>query len=213
MRNDFYPEGTAEKLLQTGFLSPQTKKVFVERLHTPVVSEPAFFTKPEFITLQAVSKRMLPQPKHRKQKIDLAGVFDTNYAKKKPGNGWRYNDMPPDEVAIKEGLKAIEASSQSRYGKAFDKLKESDQDELLQAVYEGKMKNAEWHNLPSDRFFEELFSSLVEIYYSHPFGRDEIGDVSYADTKGWHQIQLHEKEEREPVALDETSSNNEQNGR
>ena len=202
MRNDFYPEGKAEKLLQTDLISPQTKKVFAERLNTPVVSEPAFFTKEEFTTLQAVAERMLPQPPERKQKIDLAGLLDTNFANKKPGNGWRYDTMPPDEEAMKRGLKAIETSSQSRYGKAFAALDEKQQDDLLQALHEGKMTGEEWNNLPSDLFFEELFSSLVEIYYSHPFGRDEIGDVSYADTKGWNQVAMNEREDMEPKALD-----------
>ena len=202
MRNDFYPEGTAKKLLQTDFISPQTKKVFEERLNTPVVSEPAFFTKEEFTTLQAVSKRLLPQPEEREKKIDLAGILDTNFANKKPGNGWRYDTMPPDEVAMKRGLQAIEVSSQSRYGKAFEALTANEQDDLLQAVQEGNRQEEEWKNLPSDRFFEELFSSLVEVYYSHPTGRDEIGDASYADTNGWQQIAMNNREEREPAVTD-----------
>ena len=204
MRNDFYPEGTEEKLLQTNFISPQTKKVFEERLNTPVVSEPSFFTKEEFVTLQAVADRMLPQPEDRQQKIDIAGILDSNFAKQKPGNGWRYDTMPPDEEAMKRGLQAIEASAQSRYSKGFQALLESEQDELLLAIHKGNMKEKEWNGLPADKLFEELFSSLVEIYYSHPVGRDEIGDVSYADTKGWNQITLHNREDREPEALDKT---------
>lgn len=202
MRNDFYPEGTAEKLLMTDLISPQTKKVFEERLNTPVVIGPSFFSGEEFATLQAISKRMLPQPEERKQKIDLPGIFDTNFAKKKPGNGWRYDTMPPDEDAIKQGLQAVEINSKTLYGKAFEELSESAQDELLQSVHDGKSTGEEWKELPSDKFFEELFSSLVEIYYSHPAGRDEIGDVSYADTRGWHKIELNEREEKEPKALD-----------
>ena len=202
MRNDFYPEGTAERLLQTDFISPQTKRVFEERLNTPVVSEPSFFSKEEFETLQAVANRMLPQPENRKQKIDITGILDTNFAKHKPGNGWRYDTMPPDEEAMKRGLQATKISSQSRFGKGFHVLQEDEQIDLLQAIHNGEAEEKEWKGLPSDKFFEELFSSLVEIYYSHPIGRDEIGDTSYADTKGWYHIKQNEREDREPEALD-----------
>ncbi len=209
MRNDHYPSGTVQTLLQTDFVLPQTKEVLQKRLDTPIVIEPSFFSNEEFSTLQAVCKRLLPQPHNRKNQIDLAGILDTNCKENKTGNGWRYDVMPTDEEAYHQGLQAIEQSSRSLYGKAFQELSNNEQDELLQAVQQKTIEGKWWNNLPSNLFFEKLMASLVEIYYSHPIGKDEIGDASFADAKGWHLVQLNEREEREPEM---TNRNDEQHG-
>ncbi len=202
MRNDHYPQGTVRALLQTDLVTPQTKKVLQERLDKPVVTEPTFFTKEEFQTLQAVCKRLLPQPEERIEQIDLAGILDTNFSKGNTSNGWRYDAMPTDEEAAHQGLQAIETTSQSLYGKAFHKLETNQQDELLSHIQHKKIDIYIWKDVSSDLFFEELLSALAEIYYSHPVGKEDIGDVSFADTKGWHQIQINQTDEQEPKAVD-----------
>ncbi len=50
-------------------------------------------------------------------------------------------------------------------------------------------------------FFEELLAQIVEIYYSRPEAKEEIGEVAYADAKGWQKIGLNEMEIREPKPL------------
>lgn len=205
MRNDHYSPGTVQDLLQTDFVSPQTKQTLQQRLDTPVAATPSFFTQEEFVTLQAICKRLLPQPEDRQNPIDLAGILDSNLKDGKASNGWRYDVMPSDEKAYHMGLQAIEKSSQSRYGKAFHTLGNDKQDQLLQAIQQKKEKGNEWEKIPSNLFFEELMASLAEIYYGHPIGKDEIGDVSFADTKGWQHIQLNEKESREPVTINKSN--------
>lgn len=201
MRNDYYPLGTVESLLQTDFVLPQTKQALSNRLNAPVVVTPSFFTGEEFTTLKAVCERILPQPQDRQNKIDLAGIVDTNLHNNKIANGWRYDEMPPDEKAYRMGLQAIEQSAQKLYSKAFRDLEDNEKDELLQAVQQGEIKGEEWQGLPPRLFFEELMASLVEIYYSHPTGKDEIGDASFADAKGWDLVQLNEREKREPEMI------------
>ena len=201
MRNDHYPSGTVINLLQTDFVLPQTKQVLIQRLNTPVVTKPSFFSEAEFTTLQALCNCLLPQSPERKDWIDIAGIFDTNNKHGNSGNGWRYNAMPPDAQAYRQGLQAIEQSAQNRYGKAFQHLNEKEQHELLTAVQNGTVQSGLWKTLPSQLFFEEIFSLLTEIYYSHPVGREEIGDVSFADAKGWHFIQLNEREIQEPETI------------
>ena len=201
MRNDHYPSDIVTNLLQSNFVLPQTKEVLQQRLNTPVVTKPSFFSEAEFTTLQALCNYLLPQPAGRENKIDIAGIFDTNTKQDKISNGWRYNAMPPDTEAFRQGLQAIEQSAQNRYGKAFQHLNEKEQHELLTAVQNGTVQSGLWTSLPSQLFFEEIFSSLTEIYYSHPVGREEIGDVSFADAKGWHFIQLNEREIQEPETI------------
>ena len=200
MRNDFYPSGTVRTLLQTDLVLQQTKEVLEKRLNIPLVTEPSFFTPEEFITLQAVSNRLLPQPVDRKNHIDVAGIFDTCLKENRTENGWRYDAMPPDKEAFKKGFQAIEESSQSLYGKAFQKLEIEKQDAILYSVQQKDIKGKIWKVLPSHLFFAELMALLTEIYYSHPAGKDEIGDVSFADAKGWELIQLNQREAQEPKA-------------
>ncbi|MDQ2752081.1 MAG: gluconate 2-dehydrogenase subunit 3 family protein [Bacteroidota bacterium] len=201
MNNNQPSSGQTEQLLQTDLVLPQTKAVLQQRLNTPVVTTPSFFSVEEFATLQAVCKRLLPQPSDRKTEIDIAGIFDANLSAGKTSKGWRYNVLPPDEVMYKQGLLSIEQSSQSLYHKAFEQLDNIEQEELLKLVQNQTAPEKAWNDLSARLFFTELFAALVEIYYSHPFGKDEINDVSFADAKGCHNIGLNEVETQDIDSL------------
>jgi hypothetical protein len=55
--------------------------------------------------------------------------------------------------------------------------------------------------VPANKFFEELLASLAELYYSHPLAKEEIGEVAFADKKGWQQIGLNQLESHEPLPI------------
>ena len=206
MRNDFYPQETVQQLLQTDLVTSQTKKVLQQRLQTPKITEPSFFTEAEFTTLQAVCNRLLPQPAHREQNVDFAGILDTNFKEGKTDNGWRYNAMPPDDKAFKLGLAAIEQTAVTQYGHSFHLITIQEEDSILSDVQAQKVMGDLWNDIPSHFFFKELLALLCEIYYSHPTGKNEIGDASMADANGWHRIQLNELEKAEPPAVSDLNS-------
>ncbi|MEO6916944.1 MAG: gluconate 2-dehydrogenase subunit 3 family protein [Chitinophagaceae bacterium] len=193
-----YPENTIIDLFGGEMMTESTKNVLEERLSVPEKQIPDFFSPPDFRILVAVSNRLLPQDGARK--IDLAGMLDSSLASK-TGNGWRYDLMPPDEDSFRRGMNGIEETSNALFNASFLSLPETRQDEILLAIQEGHPAGATWNELPASLFFEELLVALTELYYAHPFGREEIGDLSVADKPGWKHIGLNQLELREPRSL------------
>lgn len=193
-----YPQGTIKNLLETALVLPQTRAVLEARLQKPSASKPEFFDPESFETLKAICSRLIPQEEY--EPVDLAGLLDEQLSKN-IGNGWRYNDMPPDQEAFQQGIRGIEAYAMEVYKQSFSLLPPQQQDEIIQAVQEENITGKAWLNMPSDLFFEELLSRLCEIYYSHPLAKETIGDVSFADAGGWEKIQLNEKEPQEILPL------------
>lgn len=199
MRDDHYPQGSVSALLNTDSVTPQTRDVLIGRLERKKILSPSFFDKDIFITLQCVCERLLPQP-GRENKIDLAGSLDEMLNEGK-GNGWRYNKMPPDGEAFKKGIQGINETSELMFGAAFKQLDEPKQIGVLSAVQKNIAPGKTWETLPANLFFEELLAQIVEIYYSHPWAKEEIGEVAFSDAKGWQKIGLNELEAWEPKAI------------
>ncbi len=201
MRNDYYSPGTVTALLQTDLVTSQTKHELNKRLEPEEVTIPKFFDAESFTTLHAVSSRLIPQ--HRTNKIDIAGMLDTEM-KKGRSDGWRFNTMPPDTIAFHEGLKGIDETSMLLFGSSFHLLSKELQEEVLRSLICKMAPGETWKQIPSNLFFEELLAALVEIYYSHPLAQEEIGVVALADAKGWKKIGLDELEEHEPKTIKES---------
>ncbi len=201
MRNDHYPSGTVQALLPTDLVTPATRYALQERLQKEPVSRPLFFDADSFITLRAVCMRLIPQPNSDRM-VDLPGNLDDLLAKGK-GNGWRYDTMPADGDAFTMGLEGINETAGLMYGRPFHQLTTTGQDNILGLIQSGVASGAAWKVLPATLFFEELLSALVEIYYSHPYAKDDIGDATMADAKGWQKIGLNELEVQEPTPLKE----------
>lgn len=199
MRNDTYQSGTVTALLNTDLVTSETRSVLKERLEREEKKEPVFFDNETFITLRAVCNRLIPQP-DSENLVDLAGCLDSILAEDK-GNGWRYNDMPPDTEAYKGGLHGIEETSKIMFGAAFKLLDLAEQDKVLSSIQNKSAAGKTWEIIPANLFFEELLAQLAELYYSHPKAKEEIGEVSMADAKGWQKIGLNELEAHEPKVL------------
>lgn len=199
MRNDKYPAGTVSALLDTDLVTPETRNVLKERLERKETIEPSFFDLGTFITLRAVCNRLIPQPDAGKT-VDVAGCLDSILAEGK-GNGWRYNDMPPDDKAYLTGLHGINETSKTMFGAAFTLLGEAAQDQVLHSIQNNTAVGKTWETIPARLFFEELLAAVVEFYYSHPFAKEEIGEVAMADAKGWLKMGLNQLEAHEPKVL------------
>lgn len=176
-----------EQLLATDLVREPTRRALQARLHTPFKTEPAYFSIGSFRQLQAICSRLVPQ---ERQEVDLAGGLDTELAHGK-GKGWRYDRLPPDDELFEAGIQAINATSVYLYQQEFNQLDEGRQDALLTQVQRGEVAAGQWRNLDAPAFFTELLAALVTIYYSHPAGRDQCGDLSFADARGWSDLGLN----------------------
>lgn len=195
-----YPSGTVRALLETDLVTPQTRDALKRRLDRRTAREPRFFEHGDFLTLQAVCARLIPQP-DRAEPIDLAGLFDARLTDGL-GDGWRYAAMPPDRAAHVRGLRGIEATAQALFGASFRSLEEGDRDAVLTAVQRGDAPGPTWRNIPALRYFEDLLAELVDIYYAHPLAHEEIGHAGMADAHGWQAVGLGRRDSHEPIAED-----------
>lgn len=200
MRNDHYPHGTVQALLLTDRLTSNTCEALQKRLEKIYTATPRFFDANTFLTLRAVCMRLIPQQQERM--IDLAGSLDEILAEGK-GNGWRYDTMPADGKAFMMGLYGINKTSVSDFGRVFYLLEAKEQDKILTSIQSGAARGLTWELISGKLFFEELLAAVTELYYSHPFAKEEIGEVAMADVKGWQKIGLNELEEHEPEILKE----------
>ncbi len=198
-----YPSGTVRALLQTDLVTPATRHALLARLHGPTRTAPRFFTAEEFATLEAACACLIPQPDGQ-EKIDLAGDLDRQLASGE-GDGWRYDDMPPDADAHRSGLHGLDQSAQLMFGNVFVALDALQQDAVFQAISHGAAPGAIWENLPAARYFEELLATITEAYYSHPLAQERIGYAGMADAHGWRAIGLNQVEPWEPRSLSETT--------
>jgi len=200
MQSKRYPSGIVSALLETDMVTPPTRAALTERLNKEPIAVPRFFDEATFATLRAVCSRLIPQP-DRVQPIDLAGPIDGRLAQGE-GDGWRYDQMPPDGEAHRRGLQALDESARLLCGASFAELDDRRQDEMLLLVQRDAVSGGLWETMQASRFFEELLAGATESYYSHPLAQEEIGYVGMADAHGWQAIGLNELEPWEPRALE-----------
>lgn len=209
-----YPRGTLRALVETSLVTPATRRVLVARLvpedaPPPPDPKPRFFDAEAFATLRAACDRLIPQA-DRPHPVHLAGALDERLAEGK-GDGWRYNQMPPDGEAHRRGLQGLNESARAMFGETFYDLEASRQDEILLAVQRNEAQGETWKTLPAQRFFEELLAELAECYYSDPLTQDEIGYVGFADAQGWRAVGLNELEAHEPRAIEDMADDGARN--
>ena len=153
----------------------QTREVVRVRLEE--VPEICFFTEAEARTLAAVAERIVPQPdRDEAEKIPIVPWIDKKLYEDER-DGYRYEELPPQREAWRDGLAGINETAQALFGgKTFVDLDPLSQDVVLTHVARGDATGATWKQLPAARFFKSVLSiTIVKIYYAHPAAWNEIG--------------------------------------
>ena len=200
MQPDNYPPGTVRALLETDRVTPPTRAALKKRLEPPDPNaRPRFLDETQWTTLRAVCARLLPANPNGPDPAQFAACVDERLADDK-GNGWRYDVLPGDGAACRQGLAGLDETAHAQFGANFVALNAARQDEVLRAVQNGDAEGETWRTLPGPRFFEELLAELVENYYSHPLAQETIGYTGMADAKGWLRVGLNVVEDWEAVS-------------
>jgi choline dehydrogenase-like flavoprotein len=181
------PSGGVRALIASGLVTSPTRAALLERLEAPPVEEPLFFTRDEFATLRAVCDGLLAR--EPSLPIDIAGPIDARLAVGE-GDGWRFDELPPDSAALRELLRHIDAAAQASHGASFAQLDVTMRARLLTTLQAEKV----WH-----RVWEELRAECAEVFYSHPLAQEEIGYAGFADARGWLRVGLDEPDEAETI--------------
>ncbi len=161
-----------------------------------------FFSQQDASLLSAVIDRVMPQSDRAENRIiPILPILDDRLYKNSL-NGFRYEDMPPDQEAYRLAIKAIEEMAQIRFQQSFINLTVHRQDLILKSLHDGKPDpdHPVWEQMPVHRFWALLMEDCVTVYYSHPWAWDEIGFGGPAYPRGYMRL---ENGLREPWELDE----------
>lgn len=163
-------------LVQQGAWDETTRKTVVQRVEN-APPPLRFFTESEAAILSAVVERVLPQDDRSDSRtIPILPLIDrrlyTNSLE-----GFRYEDMPPDQEAYRRAIRAIDEMARARFAAPFATLDVHRQELLLQSIHDGKPDppHEAWRRMPVHRFWALLMEDCVTAYYSHPWAWDEIG--------------------------------------
>ena len=189
--NENYPYSKAEKFLNSDALTEPTRKALLERMvKGRAIDSNKFFAPYHFYLLSLICDRLMDQdPEDRI--VNIALFIDERLANN-TCDGWRYNNMPPDEKMLIRGLEGIYETSIEMYDKIFIALKKEAQIKVLETIQQGNPPGNTWKTLSAKRFFEELLAETSEIFFSHPLVQLQMGYVGMADAGGWAQIGLNE---------------------
>ncbi|GAC1405523.1 MAG: hypothetical protein NVSMB65_21110 [Chloroflexota bacterium] len=188
----YYPGFTT--LSQQAYWDDATRTVVLDRVHN--VPPLRFFTAEEAALLQAVYARVLPQDdRDEEHRIPLVNSVDARLASGRI-NGYRFEGMPPDGAAHREGLRAIAALAQHLHGRPFEDLDPREQDEILKMLHDDKVPEAEgiWRHMSVTNYWSLLVQDAIEAYYAHPYAWDEIGFGGPAYPRGYMRQERGEPE-------------------
>jgi hypothetical protein len=165
----------------------QTRAVIKKRL-TEIPAR-RFFTEAEWEILGAVCDRLIPQPDRPQNPVPIVPFIDEKLHENQ-GNGYRYEGMPPQREAWRQGVKAIDDEARVRWGgRAFRELPANRQDATLRAIQHGDTLSPAWQGLPAKRFFKSLLlNEMVSVYYAHPAAWSEIGFGGPASPRGYVRL-------------------------
>ena len=195
MKKSYSATRFVEDLDRAGLLTSRTRQVLLERCRERIVSGPALLGVRQFETLSIVVRGLFPWIDARIAGA-VAGDVDARLAAES-GDGWRYQNMPPDREALKRGLDAVRKSALELLGLDMKQLSAEQLKELLVSVREGKVEPATWQGLPPALFFEELLAECAALVFSEPAVQQEIGYSGMADRKGWREVGLEAREDWE----------------
>lgn len=194
-----------ETLSQQAYWDEATRRTVQQRMTQS--QELHFFTPQEAPLIQAIFEHLLPQSDREEQyRIPIVPVVDDRLHKNRL-DGYRYEDMPPDQQAYRLGMQAIEEMAREMYGRGFLELSPLDQDKLLRTMHDGKLEDGSplpaqhiWERMPVHRFWMLLVQDAAEAYYAHPYAWDEIGFGGPAYPRAYMRL---ERGEPEPWEVEE----------
>ena len=162
----------------------KTRAVIDRRLATPDV--PRFLTRQEWAIADALCRRILPQSGEG-ETVPLVALLDAKLLTDH-GDGFREGDMPYMREAWRQGLTAIDAEANQRFGRGFAGLSDAHQDDLLEAMQTGDATGAHWPFEAKTFFNRRILADIPALYYSLPKAWNEIGFGGPAAPRGYVRL-------------------------
>jgi hypothetical protein len=193
---DRYPGYDVSAKRHTQSWNEATRRVIDHRLSLP--RTPRFFTEHEWLTLNALCDRIVPQPRDRAP-IPVAAMIDHKVSSGML-DGYRNAKLPHLKEAWRRGLHATDVEAENRHGGAFHKISAKEQDSLLKKMQEGELQSQAWGDMPCKLFFSErMVHDIVSAYYAHPQSWNEIGFGGPASPRGYVRMGFNKRDSWEAV--------------
>lgn len=108
-----------------------------------------------------------------------------------PGEGQRKVGVPTAPKLIRQGLTAIDQTSEQKHSAAFAYLNPALQKQLIQDISKEQAQPTEvWNDIPQKDLFNKLMQLTVESYCSYPRVWSDIGYAGPAYPRGYVRTQL-----------------------
>ncbi|MGV8979382.1 MAG: gluconate 2-dehydrogenase subunit 3 family protein [Cellulomonas sp.] len=163
-----------------------TARVVLARLDAP--GPLRFFSAQQAETCAALVTQLLAlEPDNP---VPVMSMIDARLADGQT-DGWRYADLPPDDITWVRSLDQLDEDSRARSGTTFARSDSRDQAVLIDAV---QRKQSQWPGLPAGHVWSLWTRYACTAYYSHPFAFSEIGFPGPAYPRGYKNIGIDRRE-------------------
>lgn len=163
-----------------------TKEIVEKRLGP--FPEPSSLTAYEQQQLRAIISHIVCD--NRDDLLDWVLTYFDQRLTTKVGEAQRKPQTPPENILVKDGLKAIDNVANIRYGGTFLGLDTKQQFGIIRDLQLGKLDDiADWAKVPRKDLFTKLAGLAVDAYYSHPLVWSEIGYGGPAYPRGYVRIE------------------------
>jgi len=181
-------------LSQEAFWDEATRRVVRTRVET--VAPIRFFTESEARLLGAMLDRIVPQDdRDEAHRIPILSVIDDRLFDDRI-DGYRFEDMPSDQEAYRQGLPGIDLIAQHLFDRPFTELEPLQQDTVLWTMHDDQPPAGQdiWKQVPADRFWLLIVQDAVDAYYAHPYAWDEVGFGGPSYPRGYFRLERGQPE-------------------
>lgn len=124
----------------------------------------------EYATFESLGDALLPGA----AAAGIARYVDSQLGREMPLLFIKYMDYPGSYVDFyKEGLKALNRQSQTRYGQPFTALSAESKSELIRDLSQGTP--ADWEGPPATLFYFVTRNDAIDVYYGTQQGFEKLG--------------------------------------
>jgi len=185
---------------QKGYWDEATRTTVLKR--TNEVPPIRFFGPEEARFWNIVFEHLLPQSDRvPERKIPILNHVDHRLDINQL-QGYRFENIPPDQDAYRLGMKAIDAEANARFERNFVECSYAQREQVLKAIHDGEPSAAHeiWQKMSVHRFWQLIMGDAADAYYVHPWAWDEIGYGGPAYPRAYMRL---EGGQPEPWEVDE----------
>lgn len=164
-----------------------TQQIVTSRIN--VAANYQFLTEQEAEMLRSIASLLVDDSSPDAISFVVDHIDQTLFSS--PGEGQRKVGVPAAPELIRQGLKAIDLTSQQIYSMSFAELNADGQKQMMEDISAAQARPAEvWNNIPQQDLFNKLMRLTVESYCSHPRVWSDIGYAGPAYPRGYMRTQL-----------------------